>query len=117
MRKRFAWTLSTCLAAGAVVVGVLAAQAPGAGANPALATKAHARMSNGKLLPHASGGTEVTFDEERAEAADASALADGPPSGTASALGCSNRGTATNPRANRDCTARRQAEEFIAVNP
>jgi hypothetical protein len=34
-----------------------------------------------------------------------------------SALGCANRGSATNVRANQDCTARRQAEEFIAVNP
>jgi hypothetical protein len=114
MRKKLAWTLSTCLAAGAVVVGVVAGQAPTAGANPALT--AHASMANGKLMPHPSGGTEVSFDDERAVAADAG-MSDAPPDATATALGCANRGSATNPRANQDCTARRQAEEFISVNP
>ena len=36
---------------------------------------------------------------------------------TASALGCANRGSVTNPRVNQDCTLRRQAEEQVAVNP
>ena len=91
----------------------------GATANPALAKNAHGRTANGKALPHASGGAEVTFDEERAEAADEQSTlgSDLPPDATATALGCSNRGSATNVRANQDCTARRQAEEQIAVNP
>jgi hypothetical protein len=75
-------------------------------------------MANGKTLPHASGGSEVTFDEERALGADAqSGSADLPPDASVSALGCANRGSATNPRMNQDCTARRQAEEQVAVNP
>jgi hypothetical protein len=79
----------------------------------------HAKWPNGKALPHFSGAMEVTFDEERQEAADAqsSGQADNPPDATASALGCANRGSATNPRVNQDCTLRRQAEEQIAVNP
>lgn len=98
----------------------LLTQPASASANPMLdPASGHAQMTaNGKLLPHASGGSEVTFDEERALAADASAgTADNPPSVTASALGCTNRGSLTNPRVNQDCTLRRQAEEQVAVNP
>lgn len=71
-----------------------------------------------KPMPHASGGTEVTYDE-RAQAGDlqSSIGSDTPPDATASALGCANRGSATNPRANQDCTLRRQAEEQVRVNP
>ncbi|GAB3281031.1 sialidase family protein [Sinomonas notoginsengisoli] len=85
--------------------------------NPNLDAKAHGHLDNGKALPHVSGGTEVTFDEERALGADKASSSDLPPDGTASALGCANRGSATNPRVNQDCTARRQAEEQVAVNP
>ena len=84
-----------------------------------LARSKHATMPNGKALPHFSGGMEVVFDEERQEAADAqsSGQADNPPDAAASALGCANRGSATNVRVNQDCTLRRQAEEQVAVNP
>ena len=102
------------------VLGLLVATsgAPVAASNPNLARNAHGHLANGKALPHASGGTEVTFDEERAEAADAlSSDAGLPPDASATSLGCANRGSLTNPRVNRDCTARRQAEEQIAVNP
>ena len=87
--------------------------------NPNLTKNSHAHLANGKALPHVSGGSEVTFDEERAEAADALSTvgSDLPPDLTATALGCANRGSATNPRVNQDCTARRQAEEQVAVNP
>ena len=87
--------------------------------NPNLAKNSHAHLANGKSLPHVSGGSEVTFDEERAEAADAQSTvgSDLPPGLTATALGCANRGSETNPRVNQDCTARRQAEEQVAVNP
>jgi hypothetical protein len=76
----------------------------------------HAKIGD-RLLPHFSGGLEVAFDEERQEAADATAGSDTPPDANATAIGCANRGTTTNPRANQDCTLRRQAEEQIAVNP
>jgi hypothetical protein len=46
-----------------------------------------------------------------------SAASDMPPDATASALGCANRGSTTNPRVNQDCTLRRQAEEQVTVNP
>ena len=84
-----------------------------------LARSQHAKFSSGKSLPHFSGGMEVVFDEERAEAADATASADNPPDGAASALGCANRVSAggNDVRVNQDCTTRRQAEEQVAVNP
>ncbi|MDQ4490225.1 sialidase family protein [Sinomonas sp. ASV486] len=87
--------------------------------NPSLDVKAHGHLDNGKALPHVSGGTEVTFDEERALGADAQSAAssDLPPDAAVSALGCANRGSPTNRRVNQDCTARRQAEEQVAVNP
>ena len=87
--------------------------------NPNLGKSSHGHMDNGNALPHVSGGSEVTFDEERAAAADAqsSAGSDLPPDATVSAIGCANRGSMTNPRVNQDCTARRQAEEQVAVNP
>jgi hypothetical protein len=112
----------------ALLVIVVAAIAALAGATSGsssggslLARSQHAKMSNGKALPHFSGGMEVVFDEERAEAADAqsSGSADNPPDATASALGCANRVTAggNDVRVNQDCTLRRQAEEQVAVNP
>jgi hypothetical protein len=78
----------------------------------------HPALDNGKAVSHASGGLEVTFDE-RAVAADAQSSigSDTPPAAKASALGCANRGSPTNPRLNQDCTLRRQAEEQVAVNP
>lgn len=116
--RRFTVIVGIVLSAGGLLVAGLASiGAPAAGANPLLEVRLHAIGANGKLMPHASGGTEVTFDEERAQAADFTAGSDDPPSGTASALGCANRGSATNPRANQDCSARRQAEEQVAVNP
>ncbi len=61
------------------------------------------QVSNGKAIPHPSGGAEVAWDEERQEAADAqsNASSDAPPDATATAVGCANRGTATNVRATR----------------
>ena len=87
--------------------------------NPNLAKSSHGDLDNGKALPHVSGASEVTFDEERARPADAlsGAAVDLPPDATVTALGCANRGSLTNLRVNQDCTARRQAEEQVAVNP
>jgi hypothetical protein len=74
--------------------------------------------ANGKLAPHPSGGTVVSFDDERALMADnTTAASDAPPDAAATALGCANRGSVTNPRVNQDCTLRRQAEEQVAINP
>ena len=105
------------LAVAGLLIAVVGA--PVDATNPNLARNSHGHMANGKALPHLSGGSEVTFDEERAAGADAqsSVGSDLPPDITASSLGCSNRGSITNPRVNQDCTARRQAEEQIAVNP
>src|SRR5437016_237206 len=96
--RRFVTYVAVPLLVTSVVVGLGAtSHQAGADPNPALSRRSHGYTSTGKPLPHASGGAEVTFDEERAEAADASSgSADAPPSGTASALGCANRGTATN---------------------
>lgn len=108
------------IAAGLLAIVALVAQPATATVNPILdPANGHTRLSaGGKLLPHASGGSEVTFDQERAQAADSKAgTADNPPDAAASALGCANRGSATNPRVNQDCTLRRQAEEQVAVNP
>ncbi|PZS36856.1 MAG: hypothetical protein DLM58_00815 [Pseudonocardiales bacterium] len=112
-----AW-LAALLLGIMALTGVSSSPAQGA-VNPNLSKASHGHMANGKALPHVSGASEVTFDEERAQAADAqgSAASDLPPDATASALGCANRGSAANPRVNQDCTARRQAEEQVAVNP
>ena len=79
----------------------------------------HPALDSGKPVSHFSGALEVTFDDERAEAADvqSSIGSDTPPDAAASALGCANRGSLTNPRLNQDCTLRRQAEEQVTVNP
>ena len=76
--------------------------------NPNLAKSSHGHLDNGKALPHVSGASEVTFDEERAQAADAlsGAAADLPPDATVTALGCAYRGSLTNPRVHQDRTAR-----------
>src|SRR5215468_7762996 len=100
------------LAAVALVAGVVAfavAQTPANASpqpflNPA---NGHARLDNGKPISHPSGGAEVAFDDERAEMAGSMGSADLPPDATASALGCANRGSVTNPRVNQDCTLRR----------
>src|SRR5258705_10343995 len=117
IHRRFA----TLVAAGALIFGVtLAANDATATPNPFLdRANGHATLANGKPIAHPSGGSEVAFDDERALMADvqstaASAL---PPDATRSSLGCANRGSATNPRLNQDCTLRRQAEEQITVNP
>ena len=110
---------------GAIAIGALLviASAPGtpatAGPNPLLdPANGHPFLTNGgKGLPHPSTGAEVTFDDERDLMSDAQASSDGAPDGTVSALGCANRGSATNPRVNQDCTLRRQAEEQVVVNP
>lgn len=115
--RRSAGVLATCLAVGSVLAVVLTGPGSVAVAHPLLQVRSHPRMDNGKPLPHPAGATEVTFDEERAEAADNTGSSDTPPDGTATALGCANRGSLTNRRVNQDCTARRQAEEQITVNP
>jgi hypothetical protein len=78
----------------------------------------HPALDSGKPVAHFSAALETTFDE-RAEAADLQSTvgSDTPPDATASALGCANRGSVTNPRLNQDCTLRRQAEEQVTVNP
>ena len=114
-RKPLVAVLATASLITALLVGV--GVAPAGAVNPNLAKNSHGGMANGKPLPHVSGSSEVTFAEERAEAADATVSPDGPPAGSATALGCANRGSDTNVRVNQDCTARRQAEEQVAVNP
>jgi hypothetical protein len=104
--------------AGFAVTVTVIVGAGSASTNPIVdPSNGHARLGNGKPIAHVSGGTEVTFDEERALGADAQGSSDSPPDATVSALGCANRGSATNPRVNQDCTLRRQAEEQVAVNP
>jgi hypothetical protein len=109
------------LPASALVVALTFLVGSGTAAPPPVLDRGngHAHLPNGKLLPHPSGGTEVAFDEERQEASDAQSggFSDTPPDATASAIGCANRGSATNPRVNQDCTLRRQAEEQVVVNP
>lgn len=101
---------------GGLLTGVISTPA-NASPQPLLRhANGHTRLANGKAVAHPSTGVEVAFDEERAQMAGTGS-ADLPPDATATALGCANRGSATNPRANQDCTARRQAEEQIAVNP
>ncbi|HEX9269224.1 MAG TPA: hypothetical protein VF998_05215, partial [Candidatus Limnocylindria bacterium] len=105
-----------------MLVAIALAGAPAAADPPSFLDRAngHPHLDNGKAVAHASGGSEVSFDEARAEGADAQGSrgsADLPPDAAASSLGCANRGTVTNPRVNRDCTLRRQAEEFVVVNP
>jgi hypothetical protein len=125
LRTTPARTRAGTLALVAVVVAAIAAltvaSSGSSNGGSLLARSQHTKMSNGKALPHFSGGMEVVFDEERAEAADAqsSGSADNPPDATASALGCANRVTAggNDVRVNQDCTLRRQAEEQVAVNP
>src|SRR4051794_13682487 len=104
-----------------VALAALVFTSVGSSVNGNLFKTKHGTFSNGKAIPHPSGGTEVAWDEERQEAADAqsgtAAASDLPPDASASAIGCANRGSATNPRVNQDCTLRRQAEEQVAVNP
>jgi len=115
--RRFAVVAAVVLGAGALTAG-LGGTAQAVNPNPNLAKNSHGHLSSGKSLPHVSGASEVTFDEERALGSDAQAgAADLPPDATATALGCANRGSVANPRVNQDCTARRQAEEQVAVNP
>lgn len=113
-------TLSLLAAAAMVMAGTtFLVSSADAGPNPIIdPANGHAALPNGKPISHPSGGVEVAFNEERAEMSDLQAgSSDTPPDATATALGCANRGSATNPRANRDCTLRRQAEEQVAVNP
>ena len=102
-----------------VVSTALVVASTGSSVNGNLFKTQHGTFANGKTIPHPSGATEVAWDEERQQAGDAqsSVGSDTPPDASASAIGCANRGSATNPRANQDCTLRRQAEEQIAVNP
>lgn len=103
------------LVAGGSWFGPTASAAPNPALDPA---NGYAHLANGKMLPHVSGGTQVTFQDERAQGADLTAgSSDTPPDATATALGCANRGSSTNPRLNQDCTMRRQAEEQVTVNP
>jgi hypothetical protein len=103
-----------------IISATLAGNIATANPNPFLdKANGHPTLENGKPIAHPSSGTEVSFDDERALGADvqSGASADAPPDATATALGCANRGSATNPRVNQDCTLRRQAEEQITVNP
>jgi hypothetical protein len=117
IHRRVAAAITVCaLIFGATLAGNIAT----AGPNPFLdKANGHPTFENGKPIAHPSGGSEVTFDDERALAADvlSGAASDAPPDATATALGCANRGSLTNPRLNQDCTLRRQAEEQITVNP
>ena len=116
-----AGTFTLVIVVVAAIAALTVAASGSSNGGSLLARSQHAKMSSGKTLPHFSGGMEVVFDEERAEAADAqsSGSADNPPDATASALGCANRVTAggNDVRVNQDCTLRRQAEEQVAVNP
>ena len=112
---------ATLLALGAVLVVGGGLIGPGASADPGSPldkANGHPALDSGKTVSHLSSGLEVSFDE-RAVAADAQSTigSDTPPDATASALGCANRGSLTNPRLNQDCTLRRQAEEQVTVNP
>ena len=117
VHRRLAMAITACaLIVGATVAGNVATATP----NPFLdKANGHPTLENGKPIAHPSSGTEVAFDDERALGADVQSTvgSDLPPDATATALGCANRGTATNPRLNQDCTLRRQAEEQITVNP
>jgi hypothetical protein len=115
--RRVAAAVTACaLIIGTTLAGNIATANP----NPFLdKANGHPTLENGKPIAHPSSGTEVSFDDERALGADvqSGASSDAPPDATATALGCANRGSATNPRLNQDCTLRRQAEEQITVNP
>lgn len=117
IHRRVAAAITVCaLIFGATLAGNIAT----AGPNPFLdKANGHSTLENGKPIAHPSGGSEVSFDDERALAADvlSGVGSDTPPDAAASAVGCANRGSATNPRLNQDCTLRRQAEEQITVNP
>src|SRR5205823_10103751 len=110
-------TAAAALAIAALVA--LTVVASGTSSDITVLSRSQHGMMGNRALPHFSGGLEVAFDEERQEAADvqSSVGSDTPPDATASAIGCANRGSATNPRTNRDCTLRRQAEEQVALNP
>jgi hypothetical protein len=116
-RPRAAALVASVLAVGGTVALTLVSS--GASSDITVLSRSQHGTIGNKALPHFSGGLEVAFDEERQEAADAQSNvgSDTPPDASASAIGCANRGSATNPRANQDCTLRRQAEEQIAVNP
>ena len=115
-RTVLAFTAATALAIASLFFGMTAVAVPQPLLDPA---NGHPHFDNGKAISHPSAGAEVAFDEMRAEAADvqSSVGSDTPPDASASSLGCANRGSANNPRTNRDCTLRRQAEEQVAVNP
>ena len=118
MRHRtvLAFSVVTALAIASLFFGLTAVATPQPLLDPA---NGHPHFDNGKAISHPSAGVEVAFDEERAQGADvqSSVGSDTPPDASASSLGCANRGSLTNPRTNRDCTLRRQAEEQVAVNP
>jgi len=115
-RTVLAFSAGTALAIASLFFGLTAIATPQPLLDPA---NGHPHFDNGKAISHPSAGAEVAFDEQRAESADvqSSAGSDTPPDATASSVGCANRGSVTNPRTNRDCTLRRQAEEQVAVNP
>jgi len=104
------------LAIASILFGLTATAVPHPLIDP---VNGHPHFDNGKAIAHPSAGSEVAFDDMRAEMADvrSSVGSDTPPDATVSALGCANRGSLTNPRTNQDCTLRRQAEEQVAVNP
>src|SRR5690242_8299267 len=98
--------LAAFITTSALILGVvLTGTAANAGPNPFLdKANGHSTLENGKPIAHPSSGSEVTFDEERANGADvqSSTSSDTPPDATATALGCANRGSVTNPRMNQD---------------
>src|SRR5712691_3748473 len=119
--RLFTRNRAALLAIGATLVMGSGLIGPGVSADGGSAldkANGHPALDSGKAVSHFSGALEVTFDE-RAEAADvqSSIGSDTPPDASASALGCANRGSLTNPRLNQDCTLRRQAEEQVTVNP
>jgi hypothetical protein len=115
-RTLLVFSAATALVIASLGFGLTAGAAPQPLLDPA---NGHPHFDNGKSIAHPSAGVEVAFDEMRAEAADvqSSVGSDTPPDAAASSVGCANRGSTTNPRTNRDCTLRRQAEEQVAVNP
>ena len=114
---RVATIVTACaLLLGAIFAGNIATASPNQFLDK---SNGHPTFENGKPITHPSSGSEVSFDDERALMAGVltGADSDAPPDATASAVGCANRGSTTNPRVNQDCTLRRQAEEQITVNP
>ena len=73
LHRRLAATIAACaLAIGAVVAGNIATATPNQFLDRA---NGHSTLDNGKPIAHPSGGTEVSFDDERALGADVQSTA------------------------------------------